>query len=215
MKKQILILGDSTHPLYHPLAVIIEIMRAILPDYDLAFTEDRNFLLKETINKYDVLVSYADSWKSALDKKQMAGLLNYVSDGGKLLVIHNGISLQSNFEFANMVGARFTGHTEYTRLKYSFVDAGEKSINTFESFDMDEEPYRFEFAAFTEKNIFMEYELDGVRYPAGWNVSYGKGKVVYLSPGHDIGTFENIRYQKIIREIVKNLINLSFHFPRD
>ena len=210
MTKHILILGDYTDPPYHPLTPITDILRTLLSDYTISFTEDRNHLLIENINKFDLIISYTDSWNSSLDKKQISGLLNYISGGGKLLVIHNGISLQSNFEFANIVGARFTGHPDYTNLKFSFVDSGEKSLYQFESFEMDEEPYQFVFANFTEKNIFMEYELNGVLYPAGWDVSYGMGKVVYLSPGHDLKTFENINFQNLLKYIVNNMINLTF-----
>ena len=94
MTKHILILGDYTDPPYHPLTPITDIFKSILKGYNLTFSEDRNLLLVENISKFDLIISYTDSWNKTLDKKQISGLLNYISGGGKLFIIHNGISLQ-------------------------------------------------------------------------------------------------------------------------
>ncbi|MBW7461834.1 ThuA domain-containing protein, partial [Paenibacillus sepulcri] len=106
-------------------------------------------------------------------------------------------SLQSSHELGQLVGARFTGHPPYQPLRYHPL-AGHPLLEGVDGFSLDEEPYMFEFDSFSKREVFLEYEFEGKRYPAGWEHAYGLGKVVYLQPGHHAPSFKPASYRRLV-----------------
>ena len=49
---------------------------------------------------YELCIAYSDLWDERVSPRQTAGLLSYVSGGGGLLVIHNGVTLANRYELA-------------------------------------------------------------------------------------------------------------------
>lgn len=68
-----------------------------------------------------------------------------------------------------------------------------------ESFDIMEEPYQFDIDNLIETTLLLEYESEGKKWPAAWAHGYGLGRVVYLSPGHQLASFTVPMYRKLIR----------------
>lgn len=190
--------GTYTSYEYHPLKGVDAEIKAVLePAFEVTATEDMEIFNPSVLSGIDLLILYYDKWNKPIDPLYMAALVSHVSIGGKLLVIHNGISFQSNFEFMQMVGGRFDHHPEIREL--TFHAAGNhpltRDIPEFKVFD---EPYQFEFCPNTPIHVFLEYEMDGSNYPAGWSVNYCLGKIVYLMPGHTAEAFQVEAYGKLI-----------------
>lgn len=206
VEKKVLILGDYEEAPYHPLAPVEELFLEILNECDVKCSKDREEL--KNLERYDLFLSYVDAWDKKLDTEYLADLLAYVAKGGKMLVLHNGISYQENFEFATMVGARFVQHPDRQEIKITMV--GEHELTEgLEPFVLYEEPYQFEFLDRNHKEwkatILMEYEAEGTKYPAAWVRDYGAGKVCYFMPGHDVSVFENTMFQKTLKQLVAML----------
>ncbi|QHW31167.1 ThuA domain-containing protein [Paenibacillus rhizovicinus] len=199
-----LLLGDLTAPRYHPLQAAMEEIRTIFGEEELAWTvtEDYGCLRGSELAPFDLVVSYSDAWRSKKAREEVAGLLGYVSGGGGLLVMHNGISLQADPELAQLIGARFTGHPEYTSLPFHPAEgaAEHEIMQGIEPFTIDEEPYRFQMDPIGETTILMEYEHEGARWPAAWAHAFGLGRVVYLMPGHHNPSFLNPAYRRLIKQ---------------
>ncbi|NBD24503.1 ThuA domain-containing protein [Paenibacillus glycinis] len=194
---QALLLGDFTAAPWHPLEPARAQLQSILGgDFLLDATEDYDVLTRLDPAAYPLCVSYTDCWQRALKPEQTAGLLRYVAGGGGLLVVHNGISLQCSPELAQLIGARFTGHPPYQPLRYHPV-AGHPLLEGVDAFSLDEEPYFFAFDPLSEREVFLEYEFEGNRHPAGWTRAFGLGKVVYLQPGHHAPSFEPAAYRRL------------------
>ncbi|AFC29533.1 hypothetical protein PM3016_2653 [Paenibacillus mucilaginosus 3016] len=203
-KKKAMLLGDYTDAPWHPLEPARAELEAILGEaFELTATEDYDVLLRlqTEAGGYPLCIAYTDCWNRELTKAQTAGLLRYVAGGGGLLVIHNGISLQCSYELLQMIGAEFTGHPPYQKLRYSRTAEGEGHplLEGVEDFELDEEPYLFEPDPFVERRIFLEFEFEGKRLPAGWEHDYGLGRVVYLQPGHHAPSFRPEPYRRLIR----------------
>jgi len=202
-KKRILVLGDDENASYHPITQIEDVLIEILNEYDVKCTKDRKEL--KNLKPYDLFLSYVDCWEQKLDSQYMADLLSYVAQGGRMLVLHNGISYQENYEFACMLGARFIGHPKRRDLTITMVGDHEL-IQSLEPFVLFEEPYQFEFIGQNHEEwmptILMEYEMEGIKYPAAWVHRYGAGQVCYFMPGHDVSVFENIEFQKVLKQLV-------------
>lgn len=198
-KRKALILGDITEYKYHPLPVVAEELTCIFAGaFDTELTEERERLETDRLIGVDLLVSYADRFRVPVTPGQSAGLLAYVSRGGGLLVLHNGISLQANYELSHLIGAKFTGHPPFGPLDFYPVASGHPAMLGTEPFSMEEEPYRFELDPFGERTILLEYEHERKRYPAAWAHSYGLGRVVYLMPGHRVESFRHPAYRGLI-----------------
>lgn len=204
-RKKAILLGDYTNPPYHPLDQMEHELVDILKDQiTIAGTEDYDIMQADNLNKIDLFISYTDCWNKQVTSAQAAGLLSYVCNGGGLLVLHTGISLQNKYELCQMMGAKFTGHPPLQELHFEIAAAAEHEIlDDFEPFSFEDEPYQYEFDPFTEKMVLFEYTFENQRWPAAWAHEYGLGKVVYLMPGHTVEAFQNPVYRRIIANSVK------------
>ncbi len=197
MKKAILI-GDYEKAPYHSLKGIDEAVSAIIKEhFEVFYTADYDYFEESHLSPYDLLILYVDFGNEPLTPQQVAGIQTFVSRGGGILVLHNGISVGGKYELAQLIGAKFAGHPEYQTLKFSMIGNHPITVG-LDHFTMDEEPYLFELDNFTEKTVIMAFELDGQMMPAAWTLTYGMGKLVYLVPGHHLQSFENETYNEII-----------------
>jgi len=201
--KKCLLLGDYTHPKFHPLqGVDTQISHILNDEMSVQCSENKNMLLDNNIQQFDLCISYIDLWDEKVSPQQTAGLMSYVSHGGGLLIIHNGISLGGRYELSQLMGGKFIGHPTYQPL--SFRTSGEHTITKgVESFEMEEEPFQFEFDNFTEKQILLEYKLDEQWYPAAWTHTYGLGRVTVLMPGHHEPSFRQPALRKFIHQAAR------------
>lgn len=197
--KKSILLGDYTHPKFHPLQGVDAQVSHILNEViSVQCSENKNLLLLEHLKPFDLCICYFDLWDDQVSRQQTSGLLSYVSQGGGLLVLHNGLSLGNRrFELAQLLGGRFNGHPPIQTL--SFRTKGEDAITAgVEPFELDEEPYQIEFDRFTEKEVLLEYKLGDTWHPAAWKHEYGLGRVVYFMPGHHEPTFLHPQVRKLI-----------------
>ncbi|CAG7633892.1 ThuA domain-containing protein [Paenibacillus allorhizosphaerae] len=199
-KTNVLLIGENEGAPWHPLEPARQQLEEILSSgFQITVTEQYDDLSKLDVKKFAALISYTDCWKRDLAPAQIAGLLRFVAEGGGLLAIHNGISLQRGNELAQLIGAKFTGHPPYQPLSYFGAAGGHPLLTGVADFTVNEEPYMFEFDPFTPRNVFLEFEYQGTRYPAAWEHAYGLGRVVYLQPGHRDDSFKPEAYRQLIR----------------
>ncbi|WP_078552421.1 ThuA domain-containing protein [Bacillus alkalicellulosilyticus] len=202
MSQKVLVIGDYEEAPWHPLSAIEEQLKQLLPEHDeVDVTIDRSLLREETLSNYDLLISYVDAWEKKLAPEEIGGLLRFVAAGGRFLCIHNGVSLQTTYEYAQLVGAKFTGHPPYQTLQYNITQEHDITAG-LESFKMDEELYCFEFDPFTEKTVVLECTNGEQTMPAAWYHSYGQGQVVYLAIGHDSQSFANNSFQQLVKNSI-------------
>jgi len=198
-KPSAIILGDYSNAIYHPLKGVDCVLRDLLSEnFSVTCTEDRNMLELKNLKDFKLCIMYVDSWKSKLEQNEMGGLLSFTAQGGGLLVIHNGISYQSNPEYAQMVGARFTGHPPYQLLNYSIKDSRHPITQDIESFEMEEELYMFDFDTLSSPAILLECCNNDICMPAAWAHTYGLGRIAYLAPGHNVESFLHPAYRKVV-----------------
>lgn len=141
--------------------------------------------------------------KKALELEN--NLLDYVKNGGGLMVVHGGITTQNKSRaFSRLVGASFDYHPPQQPIQIRLVDPEHPLVQVFpkEGFKHIDEPY-FYSNAYEEKDFrpllyFNNEEITGQREPAktgktyvAWIRAEGKGKVMYCSPSHNAQSFEN------------------------
>lgn len=132
-------------------------------------------------------------------------VLDYVENGGGLLVMHGGITMQNNSRaFSRLVGASFDYHPVQQLIDVKLADPSHPLVQAFPKtgFRHVDEPYfyknAYETLDFTpllyfENGKITEQKIsnpEGVTY-VSWIRPQGKGKVMYCSPSHNAQSFEN------------------------
>ncbi|URN95752.1 MAG: ThuA domain-containing protein [Candidatus Pristimantibacillus lignocellulolyticus] len=200
-KFKALALGNYTDVKYHPFEKVDREIEGSLEEVaEVTSTGDYSVLNKETLEGYDLFISYTEFSQQPEPQERVAALLDYVANGGGLLVIHNGISLQRNKELMTMMGAKFTGHPEFTTLPVQNTLPDHPIMKGIEPFEIDDEPYRFDMIPHFDTTILAQYEHDNQLWPAAWAHEYGMGRVVYLMNGHQLSCFSVKPFRQLIKQ---------------
>ena len=213
-KRKAILFGDI-NARYHPAAGVRDELKALFIDeMVIDFYEDYEKLDADVLKNYDLCISYFEFGNDKLTKKHADALSAYVLKGGGLLVLHNGISMQSNYEMIQLLGGKFTGHPDYKELptmQFKVKAKEHEIMKGIEDFVIRDEQYMFDFDPYTKKTILFEYLYEDKLWPAAWTHQYGLGKVVYLCPGHNTEGFKNPIYRKVISNSVKFIIKQKEH----
>jgi type 1 glutamine amidotransferase len=196
----ILALGHFNDYQYHPFGEVAGKLQSIAAGagYEIRCTGDPGELESSNLNHYDLIISYADAWEQSLTPQQMADLEQFVAMGKGLLAIHCGISY-ANPEYFQLIGAKFIEHPPFQRLSIHIKDLHHPITAGINDFETEDELYMFEFAESVQVNILMECPFEGKNYPFAWTRDFGRGKVVYLAPGHQADGFAHDTYIKVIQ----------------
>lgn len=201
VQERALLIGDIERAPYHPLDAIEQDLRSILGGRFAieSHTEYRSLGLAD-LKPYKLCIVYTDCWEQPVSGTLGSGLASYAEQGGALLVIHNGISLQGNGELDRLIGARFTGHPPCQALNFRITLPEHPVMRGIPPFTLEEEPYQYEFHPQSELSVLLEYEADGQVWPAVWETSLGAGRLLYVMPGHHAPTFRH----PVIRNLIRN-----------
>ncbi|MBR5110051.1 MAG: ThuA domain-containing protein [Clostridia bacterium] len=196
--KKALIVGTYVNAPYHPFQQVDEALAELLaPAFDIDISDDLTRLLTMEGEGYSLCVSYVDMFDKPFPADAANAVLSFVRQGGGLLCLHNGISLQTDHRLFHLIGGKFTGHPPQTDLAFSPCPDG--FLHEIAPFTLSEEPYQFEMSG-DEVIPLLAYRYMDTDYPAGWCRTEGKGRVVFLTPGHSIASFRCEAYLAMIRK---------------
>ena len=193
---RVLALGTGINAPYHPFAAVEGRLADILEGIcDLECSGDPAAL--SFLRDREGVLSYLDEWKEKPRAEWAEELRRFVMEGGGLLVLHNGICIQSDPGIEEMIGGRFLNHP--AREELTFTPCG--FLEGCRSFTAKEEPYRF--ALKDPGEMILTYRQGGETWPAGWRRAYGRGRVAYLCPGHTGEIFDIPAYRDMIRKCMR------------
>ncbi|MCM3748676.1 ThuA domain-containing protein [Paenibacillus pasadenensis] len=181
--------GGTEEPLYDVLD----------DDFDLRVTGTCEALEEDMPADQSLIVVNNDCWNEPLTDAQAIKLAHFVESGGGLVLLHGGISIASHPVLKNLVGASCVERPANRRLSFQAVIGKggiHPAVQDIQPFELAEEPYRYSFLPSPDREVIMEYMLDGQRYPAAWAHRAGRGRIVVLLPGH---TRETLRHPQVSR----------------
>ena len=195
MNGRIIAVGDTDGP-YHPLDNIRWLGEA-LPGCRITFTDDYDAFLR--LPEFDLCICYTDAFAGAgrkpLGPERSAALLTFLRRGGRMLILHNGVSLQDTPELSGLLGARFCHHPPRDTLLIQIM-RGHPVTESAADFCIWDEPYQFDVYGPIE--VFASYTYQGKAQPAGWERPYGAWSLIYLMPGHDRAAFQCEAYRRLV-----------------
>lgn len=175
---------------------------------------------------YDGLSESLDSaqrWQEALRLEN--NLIDYVHNGGGLVVLHGGLTTFNNSEkFSQMVGASFDYHPKQQAFTLSVADPSHQlTADLPPEFEFFGEPY-FLKGAFPTRNFktllnMTTSNLEGLRespvstsHPVAWLKKYGFGRVFVSAPTHNA---QNFSKQGFVSFITKGILYASGNLEAD
>ncbi len=163
---------------------------------------DKRDIFYDVLRKNDTLTEKQRVAKAA---ELEANLLRFVKQGGGLVLVHGGATIQNDSgAFSEMSGGSFDFHPKQQSIKMKLAEPDHPLLKAFkgEGFIHTDEPYFYK-NAYADKNfrplLYMQAsELEGLvedfeedkRYVA-WIKKYGEGRVFLTSTSHNAQSFEN------------------------
>jgi hypothetical protein len=171
--------------------------------------------LPENRSKYDVLVFY-HMWQQITDE-QAKVLTDCIKKGKPLVALHHSICAFDDWPgYFNIIGGKYfhkpttVNGKEYPACSYIHdlhfnvkianpEHPVTKGLRDFEIFDETYKGYYVE-AGVTPLLTTNEPSSTPV---IGWTKKYGKARVVTLQSGHDVPTFENPNFRKLLKQSIE------------
>jgi type 1 glutamine amidotransferase len=174
-----------------------------------------DMFLPENRDKYDVLVFY-HMWQK-ISEEQATVFEECIRGGKPVVALHHSICAFDDWpEYWNIIGGKyfhkvttFNGkeykpcsyiHDIHFRVK---VDAAThpvtRGVSDFEIFD---ETYKGYYVEEGVTPLLMTDEPSSTPL-IGWAKEYGRSRIVVLQSGHDVPTFENSNFRKLLKQAIQ------------
>lgn len=174
-----------------------------------------NMFLPENRNKYDVLVFY-HMWQTITEEQEQI-FADCIRSGKPVVALHHSICAFDDWpEYWNIIGGKyfhkattFNGR-EYQPCSYihdihfnvKVVDPKNPVTKGVADFSIFDETYKGYYVAEGVTPILSTDEPSSTPV-IGWTKKYGKARIVVLQSGHDVPTFENENFRKLLRQAIE------------
>jgi type 1 glutamine amidotransferase len=174
-----------------------------------------DMFLPENRSKYDVLVFY-HMWQT-ITEEQKKVFAECIRDGKPLVALHHSICAFDDWpEYFNIIGGKYfhkpttVKGKEYAACSYihdvhfniKVVDPKNpvtKGLNDFEIFDETYKGYYVEDGV----TPLLTTDEPSSTPVIGWTKNYGKSRIVTLQSGHDVPTFQNPNFRKLLKQAIE------------
>lgn len=172
-------------------------------------------LRKENRNKYDVLVFY-HMWQT-ITEEQKEIFADCIRNGKPVVALHHSICAYDDWpEYWNIIGGKyfhkttdFNGKT-YEPCSYIHdlhftvkVESGKHPVTAgLSDFEIFDETYKGYYVANDVVPLLTTVEPSSTPV-IGWAKKYGRAKVVVLQSGHDVPTFENPNFRRLLKQAIE------------
>jgi hypothetical protein len=185
---------------------------AVLPAaYDMFSSENRS--------KYDVVVFY-HMWQE-ITKEQAQIMADCFRQGKPLVALHHSICAYDDWpEYFNIIGGKYFHKPTTVKGKLyqpcSYIHdlhftariaaPGHPVTKGIDDFELFDETYKGYYIEEGVTPLITTDEPSSNRL-IGWAKSYGKARVVTLQSGHDVPTFENPNFRKLLKQSIEWVYN--------
>ena len=175
--------------------------------------------LPENRNKYDVLVFY-HMWQK-ITEEQARDFADCIGDGKPLVALHHSICAYDDWpEYFNIIGGKYfhkpttVNGKEYPACSYihdlhfkvKISDPKNPVTNGVKDFEIFDETYK---GYYVEDGVtpLLTTDEPSSNPVIGWTKKYGKARIITLQSGHDVPTFENPNFRKLLKQSIEWVYN--------
>ncbi|MBM3237282.1 ThuA domain-containing protein [Candidatus Poribacteria bacterium] len=158
--------------------------------------DDLDVLIAPNLDPYDLIVFYYTVGE--ISDAQKNGLLNFVASGKGYAGFHSAAdSFRGCPEYRALVGGHFITHPHYREFQVSVVDPEHPITKGITEFMVKDEQYILDYDP--RVHILCSALWKGDKMPVAWTKSWGKGRVFYLSLGHDPAAARHEMFQLLLQ----------------
>ena len=163
-----------------------------------------------------------EDWPEAKPEKwiteeQGKAIKDFVLNGNGFYAYHNSshISLYSK-DYRDVMGGAYIGHPPLRPFKVRVTNPDHPITRGVRDFMVTDEQHYVTYDKDPQHIILRSENVDGLRYEnhgtqavAGWAYDFGKGRVVFTTPGHTLHALWQPEYVKIQQNAVRWLLKMS------
>jgi hypothetical protein len=169
----------------------------------------------ENLDKYDVLVFY-HMWQT-ITEEQKTLFAECIKDGKPVVALHHSICAFDNWpEYWNIIGGKyfhkptsFKGK-DYPACSYihdihfdvRIADKKHPVTRGLQDFPIFDETYKGYYVEEGVTPLLTTNEPSSTP-TIGWAKKYGNSRIVVLQSGHDVPTFENADFRKLLKQAIE------------
>ena len=149
-----------------------------------------------------------------ITEEQAGAVKDFVNAGGGFYSLHNNshVSLTSK-TYREVQGGAYIGHPTLRPFKVRVTNSAHPITRGISDFMVNDEQHYVEYDKDPKYKLLEAENIDGLTYEkygtksiAGWAYDYGKGRVVFTSPGHTIHALWEPEYVKLQRRAIQWLL---------
>ena len=199
MIRVLLLTGENNHDWRATTPKLRQILEQT-GEFEIKVTEEPAILKTSAMGTYDVLLSNYNRgprWP----EKQEQGLLNFVREGGGLVIVHAANNAFPDWpEYDRLIGGTWRAgsyHPAYGPYEVKNDDRNHVITEGIEDFETRDEMY---CGLHMQPNIRLlaHSVYDRKPQPMAWIVNYGNGRVFQLALGHDVTAMENLNFIRLL-----------------
>lgn len=164
-------------------------------------------------NADDYPAAKPETW---ITEAQGRAVKEFVENGGGFYALHNAshISLSSK-DYREVMGGAFAGHPPVRPFKVRVTNPDHPITRGVSDFMVTDEQHYLIYDKDPKDVILRSENLDGLRFQdkgmgsvAGWAYDYGKGRVAFTAPGHNLHAMWQPEYVRIQQNAVRWLLRM-------
>ena len=206
------LIGDRYHsPAYIRDGLAPAFLRENIP---VTFLENDQGLSAESLKEVQLLVILRDgmNWPDGYDKpavKWMTGaqqqaIWDFVHNGGGFLPLHNAQGIYPpDGLYYKLLGGDYGGHPKPYVFTVRIENKNHPVTAGVEDFEIFDEQHTVKYYLDREHLLLRSIARDNLAAPAGWWREMGKGRLVYLAPGHTPDALGHPMMQRLLRNAMR------------
>jgi type 1 glutamine amidotransferase len=213
--RALVLIGDRYHsPVYIRDGLAPALLRENIPA---TFIEDVTALNADSLREHQLLIILRDgmNWPNGYDKPpvkwmtdaQQQAVWDFVNNGGGFLALHNsqGIYPPGGLYY-KLFGGDYNGHPKPYTFTVRIENKDHPITAGVEDFEIFDEQHTVKYYLDREHLLLRSIARDNLQSEAGWWREVGKGRFVYLAPGHTPEALGHPMMQRLIRNSMNWLL---------
>ena len=212
------LVGDRYHSPIHARDALSRAL--VLENIPVTFIENTSALGAESLSGRQLLIILRDgmNWPNGYEAEhvqwmtdgQQQAIWDFVHGGGGFLALHNAQGIYpAGGLYYKLFGGDYGGHPEPYVFTVRVEDKNHPVTAGVEDFDIFDEQHTVKYYLDREHLLLRSIARSNLSAPAGWWREVGKGRFVYLAPGHTPEALNHPMTQRLIRNAARWLTRME------